>query len=137
MAAMHAGQRAGGDGRGQQSAGILVHGTEDYPDLSLRVDEHPAPLVELERIYGLWLLDFAAARTFMATSADPTGVYDDSVIEAELRKRLADPASRVYPNLGRPGPPRRTGRTAEVTRADGSRCGRRSAPRWHSTARSR
>ncbi len=97
MAAMRAGQEAGGDGRGQQSAGILVHGTEDYPDLSLRVDEHVSPLDELERIYGLWLLDFAAARTYMATREDPTGVFDDSVIEAELQRRLADPARRVYP----------------------------------------
>ncbi len=100
MAAMRAGQRAGGDGRGQQSAGILVYGTEDYPDLSLRVDEHPTPLDELERVYQLWLLDFAAARTYMATRADPTGVYDDAVIEAELQRRLADPRRRVYPTLG-------------------------------------
>lgn len=101
MAAMRSGQRAGGDGRGQQSAGVLVYGTEEYPDLSLRVDEHAEPLDELERIYGLWLLDFAAARTYMATRADPTGVYDDAVIEAELQRRLTDPVKRVYPTSGR------------------------------------
>jgi uncharacterized Ntn-hydrolase superfamily protein len=97
MAAMQAGQEAGGDARGQQSAGIVIYGTEDYPDLSLRVDEHPAPLAELRRIYDLWLLEFAAARKFMATRADPVGVYDDAVIEAELQRRIADPAQRVFP----------------------------------------
>jgi hypothetical protein len=33
----------------------------------------------------------------MATRADPVGVYDDAVIEAELQRRIADPAQRVFP----------------------------------------
>ena len=39
--AIDAGHAAGGDKRGQQSAALLIYGTEDYPDLSLRVDDHP------------------------------------------------------------------------------------------------
>jgi uncharacterized Ntn-hydrolase superfamily protein len=105
MAAMRAGQQAGGDGRGQQSTGILVYGTEDYPDLSLRVDEPPQPVDELERVYGVWLLVFAAGRMFMATRADPVGVYDDAVIEAEVQRRLADPRLRRYPSLTGGGTP--------------------------------
>lgn len=97
LAAMCAGQAAGGDQRGQQSAGILIYGTEEYPDLSLRVDEHPEPLVELTRIYDLWLVEFAAARKYMATRTDPVGVYDDAVIAAEVQRRITDPAARVYP----------------------------------------
>lgn len=97
LAAMRAGQDAGGDARGQQSAGILIYGTEEYPDLSLRVDDHPAPLQELRRLYDLWLLEFAAARTYMATRSDPTGVYDDAIIEAEVQRRIADPRARVFP----------------------------------------
>lgn len=98
LSALQAGQDAGGDQRGQQSAGILIHGTEQYPDLSLRVDEHPTPLAELRRIYGLWLVDFAAARTYMATRDDPAGVYDESVIDAERRRRIADPRARTFPS---------------------------------------
>jgi uncharacterized Ntn-hydrolase superfamily protein len=79
IAAMEAGQAAGGDKRGQQSACIIVYGTEDYPDLSLRVDE-------LRRIHGLWQIRFAAHRRYMATRADPVGVYDRAVIEAEVRR---------------------------------------------------
>jgi uncharacterized Ntn-hydrolase superfamily protein len=87
LTALEAGQTAGGDKRGQQSACLLVYGTEDYPDLSLRVDDHVAPLAELRRIYGLWLGRFAAFRSFMATKADPVGVFDRDVIEAEARRR--------------------------------------------------
>jgi uncharacterized Ntn-hydrolase superfamily protein len=97
IAAMQAGQDAGGDARGQQSAGILIFGTEVYPDLSLRVDEHPSPLSELRRIYDLWLLEFAAARKYMATRADPVGELDENLIEAELQRRLTDPAARTFP----------------------------------------
>ncbi|HET8589144.1 MAG TPA: DUF1028 domain-containing protein [Nakamurella sp.] len=97
LAALAAGQRAGGDARGQQSAGILIYGTEDYPDLSLRVDDHATPVAELRRLYDLWLGDFAAARKYMATRADPVGVYDPEVIDAEVRRRELDPANRVYP----------------------------------------
>lgn len=97
LAALAAGQRAGGDARGQQSAGILVYGTEDYPDLSLRVDDHTTPVDELRRLYDLWLGEFAAARTYMATRADPVGVFDAEIIDAEVRRRESDPASRVYP----------------------------------------
>jgi uncharacterized Ntn-hydrolase superfamily protein len=55
--ALEAGQRAGGDRRGMQSAALLLvrkgwgyAGLDDkYRDL--RVDEHPTPIAELRRIY--------------------------------------------------------------------------------------
>ncbi len=52
-------QAAGGDRRGQQSAAVLVVGPEQgYAGLSdifvdLRVDDHPRPLEELRRLYGI------------------------------------------------------------------------------------
>jgi uncharacterized Ntn-hydrolase superfamily protein len=57
LAALHAGQEAGGDRRGRQSAGLLIvregwgYGglTDRFRDL--RVDEHETPIVELERVY--------------------------------------------------------------------------------------
>jgi uncharacterized Ntn-hydrolase superfamily protein len=51
MLALEAGQAAGGDKRGRQSAALRVHEREDYPLLDLRVDEHPHPVVELRRIF--------------------------------------------------------------------------------------
>ena len=50
MAALEAGQSVGGDKRGRQSAAILVYKTEEFPYLSLRVDEHAHPVAELRRV---------------------------------------------------------------------------------------
>src|SRR5438094_3298795 len=51
LAALEAGEAAGGDKRGKQSAALLIHSTEDYPELSLRVDDHAEPLAELRRLH--------------------------------------------------------------------------------------
>jgi uncharacterized Ntn-hydrolase superfamily protein len=48
---LEAGQAAGGDRRGRQSAALRVVSTEPYPYLDLRVDDHPDPVVELRRVY--------------------------------------------------------------------------------------
>jgi uncharacterized Ntn-hydrolase superfamily protein len=64
IACLHAAQAAGGDRRGQQSASLLVvrknGGYAGLTDVAvdLRVDDHPAPLTELERLYGLHQLYF-------------------------------------------------------------------------------
>ena len=56
---LDAAQAAGGDRRGQQSAAMLVVGPEQgYAGLSdvfvdLRVDDHPRPLEELRRLFGI------------------------------------------------------------------------------------
>jgi uncharacterized Ntn-hydrolase superfamily protein len=68
IAALAAGQAAGGDRRGQQSAGVLVvqarGGYGGYNDrlLDLRVDDHPTPIAELERLYRLHQLYFGKPR---------------------------------------------------------------------------
>jgi uncharacterized Ntn-hydrolase superfamily protein len=53
VAAMKAGEQAGGDKRGRQSAGLLIHGTADWALLDIRVDDHADPLSELERLEGV------------------------------------------------------------------------------------
>ena len=57
MRALEAGQDAGGDRRGRQSAGIQVVRTEEYPYCDLRVDDHPDPVPELRRVLALWQHD--------------------------------------------------------------------------------
>jgi uncharacterized Ntn-hydrolase superfamily protein len=54
LAALAAGQAAGGDKRGKQSAALKVVDREDYALLDLRVDEHADPIVELHRVYAVW-----------------------------------------------------------------------------------
>ncbi|MFN2112942.1 MAG: DUF1028 domain-containing protein [Anaerolineales bacterium] len=62
LIALEAGQAAGGDRRGQQSAALIVE-QSDYHQVSsrgidrlidLRVDDHTAPIAELRRLYGIW-----------------------------------------------------------------------------------
>jgi uncharacterized Ntn-hydrolase superfamily protein len=53
--ALEAGERAGGDKRGKQSASILVFGPEAYPLVDVRVDDHPRPAVEVRRIHDIAL----------------------------------------------------------------------------------
>ena len=56
MAALDAGEAAGGDQRGRQSAALLVVAAEGEPwqrEIDLRVDDDPEPLVELRRLLRL------------------------------------------------------------------------------------
>lgn len=62
--ALDAGQEAGGDSRGRQSAALhIVKEAGGYGGLNdryidLRVDDHPDPTKELKRLLGLWRLYF-------------------------------------------------------------------------------
>jgi uncharacterized Ntn-hydrolase superfamily protein len=87
--ALDAGQAEGGDKRGKQSAALVIYTSEDYPALSLRVDDHPEPLAELRRLYGVSQGRYAAFHQFMATRANPSGTWDRDVIEAEVQRREA------------------------------------------------
>lgn len=53
MLVLEAGQAAGGDKRGKQSAALKIFKVEEYPWLDLRVDEHRNPVAELRRILGV------------------------------------------------------------------------------------
>ena len=80
--AMLAGEGAGGDRRGRQSAAMLLTTTEDFPDLNLRVDDHPDPVGELARLVGLWRRDAAPMLGTRPSRANPSGVTDLDAIEA-------------------------------------------------------
>ena len=51
LAALDAGDAAGGDKRGKQAAALLIFTTEEYPALDLRVDDHIEPFIELRRLH--------------------------------------------------------------------------------------
>lgn len=55
LAALEAGDAAGGDKRGKQSAALLVYGAEAYADWDLRIDDHAHPVAELRRIHAVAL----------------------------------------------------------------------------------
>ncbi|WP_341701875.1 DUF1028 domain-containing protein [Ferrovibrio sp.] len=89
LMAMQAGEAAGGDKRGRQSACLVIHTTEEYPALSLRADDHVNPLAELHRLYGISRGRFAAFMSFLPTRDNPCGIFDRAVIEAEVARREA------------------------------------------------
>jgi uncharacterized Ntn-hydrolase superfamily protein len=83
-----AAQTAGGDRRGQQSAALLVVEKDaGYASLSdtlvdLRVDDHPRPIAELRRIYGLH-------RALFGVTPTEDWVDVDEALRQELETRLA------------------------------------------------
>jgi uncharacterized Ntn-hydrolase superfamily protein len=88
LASLAAGQAAGGDRRGQQSAALLVArkeggygGTSDIA-VDLRVDDHPRPVEELTRLFGIH--DLLFGRT-----PEEDWLEVDERLAGELRERLA------------------------------------------------
>jgi uncharacterized Ntn-hydrolase superfamily protein len=89
LGALAAGEAAGGDRRGRQSAAVLVvepgGGYGGFSDVSvdLRVDDHPDPVAELARLLRLHRRYF--------TEADPAAALPlTGPLATEVRKRLGD-----------------------------------------------
>jgi uncharacterized Ntn-hydrolase superfamily protein len=106
--ALAAGQRAGGDSRGQQSAALLVvreaggYGGFNDRMIDLRVDEHPQPITELARLLDYYELLFlkplpedllpidatlaTELQQLLTRSSDyagpVTGIFDDATFQA-------------------------------------------------------
>lgn len=91
--AMDAGQAQGGDRRGRQSAALVICTTEEYPWLSLRVDDHPDPLIELRRLYGEAGKDLLPFMDVLPTRANPAGITDMAVVEEILERQKRHPES--------------------------------------------
>jgi uncharacterized Ntn-hydrolase superfamily protein len=90
LAALDAGQQAGGDRRGRQSAAIQLVTTEDYPDIDFRVDDNPEPLVEMRRLLGIYRRDVEPQRQIRPTRANPSGVIDLDLMEADWKAKGVD-----------------------------------------------
>jgi uncharacterized Ntn-hydrolase superfamily protein len=88
LESLAAAQLAGGDRRGQQAAALLVvqkgggYGGLDDVLVDLRVDDHPEPVAELARLYGMHQLLFGK------TPADDWLPVDETLTD-ELHTRLA------------------------------------------------
>lgn len=89
IAALKAGEGAGGDKRGRQSAALKIFTTEEYPALDIRVDDHVDPLAELERLEAVSRERFVHFAKFLATRASPGGVWDRALIDAEIARATA------------------------------------------------
>lgn len=99
IAALEAGQAAGGDKRGQQSAAILVvrpsAGNPEYNEryIDLRVEDHKTPIKELRRVWQIFQgFHLANAHLNYATSFEANGRGDLAAVE---RNRVGDILERA------------------------------------------
>lgn len=89
IAALVAGDAAGGDKRGRQSAALRIQGPESYPELDLRVDDHVSPFTELQRLHAKSLERFQPFLSCLPRRADPAGELDRSRIDAAVENFTA------------------------------------------------
>jgi len=89
IAAMRAGEAAGGDKRGKQSAALLIHEREEWSALDLRVDDYDDPLAELERLEQVSRKHWVHFRKFLPTRQNPAGVTDRATIDAGIEAAIA------------------------------------------------
>ncbi len=85
LRAIIAGERAGGDKRGKQSAAVVVHGARSHADVNLRVDDHPDPVAELWRIY-----EVGHARYFGFLAAMRDDAPDRDLLERRVEAWTAE-----------------------------------------------
>jgi len=93
IVAMLAGEAAGGDKRGKQSAALLIHGEEEWSALDLRVDDHADPLRELERLEQVSRETWVHFRQFLPTRKNPAGITDRTAIDAGIKAAIASQES--------------------------------------------
>lgn len=95
LAAISAAQYAGGDSRGKQSAAVYVlqkgAGYGGYNDVKvdLRVDDHPEPIEELQRLYELHKMYAAPTEDKLAIEGDVL----EAVVEKLVDIGLLEPAA--------------------------------------------
>ncbi|BAU09774.1 hypothetical protein LEP3755_02490 [Leptolyngbya sp. NIES-3755] len=87
LQALEAGERAGGDKRGRQSAAIYVMNQDVYPHLDLRVDHHQDPIAQLRFLFEESRKDYYQSfRQTMPSQCRQT----HSVTANQLAKRIQD-----------------------------------------------
>jgi uncharacterized Ntn-hydrolase superfamily protein len=86
LTALEAGEAAGGDKRGKQSAALTICSRDPYPDIDIRADDHPDPLRELRRLLGVSRERYAVFRRFLPGADSPCGVFDRAVIDAAIAR---------------------------------------------------
>ena len=90
IAALAAGEAAGGDKRGKQSAALRIQGHEDRAELDLRVDDHTEPVRELQRLYDVSLERFQPFMACLPGRRDPVGELDRNRIESAIERFHAE-----------------------------------------------
>jgi uncharacterized Ntn-hydrolase superfamily protein len=101
LAAMQAGEDAGGDKRGKQSASLTVYRDQDYAWLDIRADDDPDPLTELRRLYAVAQERYLHVAETMPTRENPSGMIDRSPIDARIAALEAERRAKGIPSASR------------------------------------
>jgi len=99
--AMVAGEEAGGDKRGRQAAGLIIHRGEHHPWLDLRADDHADPLAELARLWDVAQERYVHFAKGMPSAHQFSGyptrdTIDADIAAAEERRKVEGRASRSH-----------------------------------------
>jgi uncharacterized Ntn-hydrolase superfamily protein len=86
---MQAGEAAGGDKRGRQAAGLVIHRGEAHPWLDLRADDHADPLAELDRLWEVAQERYVHFAKGMPTAERFSGYPTREGIDADIAAALA------------------------------------------------
>jgi len=98
LIAMEAGERAGGDKRGRQSAALKIVRGEAYPWLDLRCDDHGDPLAELRRLHAVAQERYLLFAEGMPTAANPSGLLDRSGLDRRIAAQEAARSAEGRPS---------------------------------------
>jgi len=101
ITAMKAGERAGGDKRGRQAAGLVIHDGQAHPWLDLRADDHADPLGELSRLWDVAQERYVHFAKGMPTAERFSGYptrdgIDAGIAAAEARRKAEGRLSRSF-----------------------------------------
>ena len=101
ITAMVAGEEAGGDKRGRQAAGLVIHRGEDHPWLDLRADDHADPLAELARLWDVAQERYVHFAKGMPSKERFSGYptrdgIDADIAAAEARRKAEGRTSRSH-----------------------------------------
>lgn len=105
LEAMQAGEDAGGDKRGRQSA-ALVYRDQDYAWLRLHADDHADPLAELGRLYAVAQERYLHVAETMATRQNPSGLTDRREIDEKIAALEAERIATGRPSASLATPPK-------------------------------
>jgi uncharacterized Ntn-hydrolase superfamily protein len=101
LTAMQAGEDAGGDKRGRQSAALAIYRDQDYAWLDIRADDDSDPLAELRRLHAVAQERFLHVAETMPTRANPDGMIDRRPIDARIAALEAERAAKGIASASR------------------------------------
>jgi uncharacterized Ntn-hydrolase superfamily protein len=105
LTAMEAGEKAGGDKRGRQSAALRIVRSEAFPWLDIRTDDHADPLAELRRLHDVARERFLHVAETLPTTDNVSGMLDRSVIDRRIAELEAERHASGRPSASFATPP--------------------------------